>query len=367
MSPLRRKYDVPLLIITGLLAVVGFFVFLSATFSIFPSDKELFIHIVLRQAILGLGGGVLAGYFCYKIPARIWQKYALPLFLVSLGVTALVFIPSLAQTHGGATRWISLGFLSFQPAEFLKVGAIIYMAAWYTYAGEKVSTIRYGLIPLLLILGATGALLLAQPDTGTFLVIAMSITALYFLSNAKWKHLGILFILGLLAFIMLLIARPYVFDRFQTFLNPDHDPLGSSYQIRQSLIALGSGQLFGRGYGQSVQKFGYLPEPTGDSIFAVAGEELGFIGSTTIVFLYILFALRGFWLTKHITNRFARLLVTGLVILILVQAFTNIASIMNIIPLTGLPLPFMSHGGTALLMSLATTGIILGLSSNYKR
>ena len=215
-------------------------------------------------------------------------------------------------------------------------------------------------------IGIISLILLMQPDTKNLILILLIGLVMFFASGVSWRHvigLGVVAIVGLL---ILVLLKPYLLDRIQTYVNPAQDPTGSSYQIQQSLIAIGSGGVFGRGLGQSIQKFDYLPEPQGDSIFAVIGEEMGFVGSTIIILLYVAFALRGLRIANRSPDIFSRLFVTGIVILIVAQSFLNIASAVGVLPLTGVPLVFMSHGGTSLFISLAAVGIILNIS-RYRR
>jgi cell division protein FtsW len=191
-------------------------------------------------------------------------------------------------------------------------------------------------------------------------------TAIYFLGGANLKHIGIVGVLGLLAVIALLLTRPYLLDRVTTFINPAEDALGSGYQIQQSLIAIGSGGLTGRGFGQSLQKFNYLPEPIGDSIFAVAAEEFGFLGSLVLILLFAALMFRGYQLSMRARDTFGGLLMLGLVILIVAQSFFNMAAMLGILPLSGLPLIFVSHGGTAMFFALFSVGIILNISKDIK-
>ena len=361
-----KPVDKVLLGITIALVVFGIFAFASVSLSILAADESRFYGIVLNQVLLGLVGGVAALVVCIKLPYPFWRKYSFWLFIIALGLTALVFIPGLGVEHGGARRWLSIGPLSFQPAELLKIAFVLYLAAWLAAVKKKVGTFAWGFVPFLVLLGLAGILLLLQPDTGTFIVLGCAGAVMFFVAGAKWKHLGILVLIGLIGAGLLVATRPYLLDRVKTFSNPDRDPLGSSYQIRQSLIAVGSGKIVGRGYGQSVQKFNYLPEPTGDSIFAVIGEELGFVGSVVLIVLFLAFALRGLRVAVRGPDMFARLATTGIVILILSQSFVNIASVVGLFPLTGLPLIFISHGGTALLFSLAGVGIVLNIS-RYQR
>lgn len=190
---------------------------------------------------------------------------------------------------------------------------------------------------------------------------------MYFLTGVKWKYiLGIIGI-GLVVLVGLVSIKPYLLDRVRTFIDPSRDPSGASYQLQQSLIAIGSGGVFGRGYGQSVQKFSYLPEPQGDSVFAVIGEEFGFLGSVLVIILYVALALRGLRIANRMPDQFGRLLVSGIIIILTAQSFLNIASIIGVFPLTGVPLVFISHGGTSLMITLVGIGIVLNASRYQKR
>ena len=211
-------------------------------------------------------------------------------------------------------------------------------------------------------IGIIAGILLKQPDTKSLILIVVTGSSMLLMAGTPWKYLISSFVgIGIL-FGSLVFFTPYLQDRVKTFINPSSDPRGSSYQIQQSLIAIGSGGILGRGLGQSIQKFSYLPEPQGDSIFAVIGEELGFVGGVSIIFLYIIFALRGLYIANRSPDQFSRLLVSGIVILITAQSFMNIASIVGVFPLTGVPLVFMSQGGTALMIYLASMGIVLQIS-----
>ena len=362
----KNSVDKVMLIITSLLLMVGIFVFISAALSVLPKSTALFQRMVISQLVFALVGGVGVAFLFSKIPFRFWQKYALPIGIVSLVVTFLVFIPGLGFSHGGARRWISLGFTTLQPAEILKFGIIMYWAAFLSFAGKKIKDIKFGLGSLVAFCAVPAFALLLQPDTGTFIVVLVAMVGLYFLSGAPMKHIWLMGGLVVVSFLALIITRPYLLDRVKTFANPDIDPTGSSYQINQLKMTVGSGGMFGRGYGRSAQKFQYLPEPVGDSIFAVAAEEMGFVGSVVIIILFMLFFWRGLHIAARAPNQFARLLTAGIVIIIAVQAFVNIASILGLMPLTGLPLSFVSHGGTSLLITLAMVGIVLQVSK-YQR
>lgn len=340
--------------------------FVSASLGILAKNEKVFYSVLFSQLVLGLGLGLVGMYFCLKINYKFWRKYAFFIFFGAILLTAAVFIPGLGWSHGGAKRWLQLGPISFQPVEILKFGFVIYFAAWLSWAKNRVQDLRFGILPFGIMLAIIALVLFKQPDTKSFILIAVTGISMLFISGVPMKYilgvgLGGIFVLG-----SLLFFTPYLQARIKTFIDPSNDPRGSSYQIQQSLIALGSGGIFGRGFGQSIQKFSYLPEPQGDSIFAVLGEELGFVGAVATVFLYLLFALRGFRIANNSPDLFSRLLVSGIVILVTVQSFMHIASVTGVFPLTGVPLVFMSHGGTSLMIYLSAMGIILNISKSQK-
>lgn len=349
--------------ITVTLVVVGLFVFLSASFSAF-ANIDKFKGILFNQLVLGLVGGIILLLITMRIPLEYYKKYSLWLYVLGVICLLLVFIPGIGISHGGAKRWVSVLGFSFQPVELAKYVTIIYIAAWLSFAKQKIQTITQGLIPFMVMIGIVGVLLLAQPDTDSFMIIGIAAGVMYFVSGARLRDIGIMFLMALVAGGALIAMRPYLLSRIQVFLDPSRDALGSSYQVQQQLIAVGSGQLTGRGFGQSIQKFKYLPEPLGDSIFSVVGEEFGFIGSVVIIIVYLLFFLRGVMIAMRTKDTFAKLLVLGIICLITFQSYLNIASSIAVFPLGGLPLIFMSHGGTALAFALGAVGIVLGISRN---
>lgn len=352
---------------TILLAVGGFFIFSSASLGVLAQNPLKFSGVAFNQLFLGLFLGALACLFVSRINYKLWKKFALFIFIFSILLTLLVFIPAISIKHGGASRWINLEFVSFQPSEFLKIGFVIYFAAWLTAFRQKVDTFSWGLLPFLIFSSIVGVILLAQPDTDTFAVIVFAALAMYVAAGAKWRHVATIFLLGITAITVLAFSRPYVMQRISSMLKPSENVMTSSYQLRQSLIAVGSGKVWGRGFGQSVQKFHYLPEPVGDSVFAVAAEEFGFVGALVIVATFVLFGLSGLKIANGAPDEFGRLLCLGLVILILSQAFINMAGMVGVLPLTGIPLPFVSHGGTALFITLIEAGIIMNVSRYTKK
>ncbi len=364
---MKFKGDIGFLVATLILSVVGFLIFASASMGLLARNDVSFSGIAFNQLIFGLFGGFGALFITYRIPVTFWRRNAFYVFLATLLLSALVFVPGLGFSHAGATRWIDLGFITFQPAELLKLGAIIYTAAWFSGIKRKAGSFLHGFVPVFVIILLCGGLLLLQPDTDTFVIIAMTVVLVWFVAGAKLKYIGLLILLGLFTLTAVAFTRPYIMDRLMTFADPSRDSLGSSYQIQQSLIAIGSGGLAGRGFGQSIQKYNFLPEPIGDSIFAVAAEEFGLLGSVLIIGFFILFVFKGLKIATKSTDSFSRLLVVGIVILIIVQSFMNISAMLNIIPLVGTPLLFVSHGGTALFVVLAEAGIILSASKKNIR
>jgi cell division protein FtsW len=350
--------------ITLLLLFGGFFLFLSASLGLLARDGgESFESVFMSQVLFGLIFGLIAMLLFSCFPYKYLRSFSVFLFLAGVIATCLVFVPGIGFAHGGAKRWLDLRITTFQPSELLKLGFVLYLAAWLSAAKEKVRTFKFGTIPFLILLGIPAVLLVLEPDVGTFGIIASAGIFMFIAAGGKFTHIFAIIITGILAFCVVVQFKPYLQDRIDIFLNPDKDPQGAGYQMNQSLIAVGSGKLFGRGFGQGIQKFPpFLPEPTNDSIFAVASEEFGFVGSVAIIFFFVLFAMRGFHISSNAPDRFSRLAVIGIVFLIVTQSFINIASMVGLFPLTGVPLLFISHGGTALLFALAEVGIILNIS-----
>jgi cell division protein FtsW len=357
-----EKIDKPLFFTVVLLLISGLVVFGSAALGVLAVQEVKFYSVIKTQLIYALIGGSFALYLGMLIPFSFYKKYAYYLFGFALFITSLVFVPGLSMYHGGAHRWIDLGPISLQPSEALKFAFVIVVAFWCSEYRNLFKNWKYGLLPYVLASGAVSLLLLAQPDFGTYLVIMTASFVTYFIGGARKKHIKILIGLALVGAVLLIAVRPYMLERVKTFFNSAHDPRGSSWQLNQSLIAIGSGGLTGRGLGQSVQKFNYLPEPIGDSVFAVMAEELGFIGVIFLISLYGIVGWRGYLIFKRTPNQFARLLSVGVVTIILTQTTLNIGSMLGILPLTGVPLPLVSHGGTALMVALFELGVLLNIS-----
>lgn len=363
----HKRIDRVFLVAVLTLVVIGFFIFVSASLGLLARDGASFASVAFSQLFLGIILGLVALTITTNIHYRFWRKYAFYIFLFSAGAALLVFIPGFGFEHAGARRWLDFGLFSFQPAELLKIGFVIYFATWLSGMRNKINSFQFGLLPFLVIISIVAFIMLAQPDTGTFLVIFSAGIAMYIVAGARSRDIVILVLIALFGMALVAHTRPYVLDRLLTFVNPASDPLGSSYQLNQSLIAIGSGEIFGRGFGQSVQKFQYLPEPIGDSIFAVAAEEFGFVGAAALILLLLFIAYRGLMIAIRAPDYFSGLLAVGIVILIVAQSLANIASMLGVLPLTGLPLLFVSHGGTALFFALAEVGILLNISKYRRR
>ncbi|MBI5126677.1 MAG: cell division protein FtsW [Candidatus Taylorbacteria bacterium] len=357
--------DTPLLASILGLVIAGFLVFVSASLGLLARDTAQFGSVAMNQTI-SLILGLTLFWIMSRVNYRYVRKYAFYILVGALLSNLLLFIPALSLHHGGATRWLDFGFVTFQPSELLKIGFIIYVAAWLSMIKEKVTTLGSGIIPFCILLGILSVLLLIQSDTNTLAVVAFTGICMLYAAGAKLRHIAIIIFIGIAGIAMVAMLRPYAQQRIMTFLNPANDPQGAGYQIQQSLIAIGSGGMWGRGFGQSVQKFEYLPEPIGDSIFAVQAEEFGFIGSTVLVLLFVFFAVRSLKIASNTEDSFGGLFVIGLVILIITGSFINIGAMLGLVPLTGKPLLFVSHGGSALMIILASVGIIANISKHQK-
>ncbi len=313
-------------------------------------DKFFLFRQQLIWAIIGLAVFFVAS----KIKYTFWEKLATPLLFVSLLLLVIVLFPSLGFSALGARRWIFLGPVNFQPAEVVKFTIGIYFAK---LASKNKEVLSY-FIPLGIIL----FLIMLQPDLGTTLIIVVIAFSQIFVSGIPIWYIAGAITAGIAAGIPLILFSPYRRERLLTFLQMTQDPLGRSYHIRQILLSLGSGGFLGVGLGSSLQKYSFLPEASTDSIFAVIAEELGLLGGTIVIALFVYFVLRGLKIAQNAPDTFSKILATGITAWIGGQAFLNIASMVAIVPLTGIPLPFISYGGSSLVMILAACGILLNIS-----
>ncbi|MBI2612713.1 cell division protein FtsW [Candidatus Kaiserbacteria bacterium] len=365
---MRRSFgiDKPLLLFILALVAAGGLIFASAVFGLLARGGLNMSAVAGKQA-LWIGAGIVALLIASRLNYKLWRRFTPYLFAGALLFTAAVFIPQLGFEHGGGRRWLSLFGFSVQPAEFLKIASILMAATYFATIRPHIGDIRWGLGGLAFILAGPAVILVAQPDIGTLGVIIASVFAVFFAAGARWRDLLIVILLGIVTVAALAIVKPYVRDRVTIFLNPSQAPQAEGYQIRQSLIAVGSGGIVGRGFGQSVQKFTYLPEPMGDSIFAVAAEEFGFVGSFALIGTFLALALRGFSVATRAPDAFGGLLAIGISTYLVAESYINIASMLGLAPLTGIPLTFISQGGSAMLASLGSAGILLSVSRHASK
>ena len=318
-------------------------------------------YYLIHQLLYGVLPGLAFFFLFSRINYKFWKKIALPLLIAAVGLLVLVFVPNVGYGLRGAQRWVDLGLFTFQPSEILKLALIIYLAAWFSRRDGHIASGHQSVVPFFVVMIFVGALLLLQPDLGTLILVTLIAVSLYFFAGVKMTHfLVIILVFGILLG-ALAVVEPYRFNRLKTFFDPSSDKQGASYHVNQAMIGIGSGGIFGLGFGQSRQKFNYLPEPVGDSIFAIVVEELGCVGAVFLSGLFLILALTLAGITKK-ASPFGRLLVLGVAIWISGQAFINIMAISGLIPLTGLPLPFISFGSSSLVSILSGLGIVLNVA-----
>lgn len=361
---MTRFGDRPLFIITAILFVGGLLILFSSSVVLSQKNFGTIHYYTLRQLLYGGFTGIIGFLVTQMIPYRVWRTLALPLMVFSFIFLALLFVPELGYTAGGARRWLTFGPISFQPSEILKFSFIVYLASWLDARRRETASIAQGMIPFALMLAIVGMFLVMQPDIGTLGIVVASALLLYFLGGGKMSQIAILCLLGGVLFYFLAQLAPYRWNRILVFLNPSLDPRGIGYQIGQAFIAIGSGGFFGKGFGQSLQKYNYLPEATSDSIFAVFAEEMGFFGVCILIAVFCFFLWRGLVIAKRAPDVFGKLLAAGITLGITAQAFINMAAISGLLPLTGIPLPFVSHGNTSLAVTLTSIGVLMNISKN---
>lgn len=316
-----------------------------------------------RSQLLNIAVGIVAWVAAGSIYFKQWRRYATALMVLAiLGVLALA-IPALQLKVNGAARWLQLGPVSFQPAELLKLALVIYLAAWFERRPEEVRSFWDGVLPFTVMIGITSIIIaIFQRDLGTMLVVALSTLGMFYVAGIRLQHLAMLLAAGVAAGWLAILAFPHRMSRLMIFLDPGKDQTGQGYHIRQALIGLGSGGLFGVGLGKSIQIYGYLPEAPTDSIFAVIGEEFGLIGASIVIGLFGVLVWRGLEVARRAPDMFSRLVATGITLIFLFQAFINIAAMLSLVPLTGIPLPFVSYGGSSLVIMMGAAGLLFNIS-----
>ncbi|MBI3120586.1 MAG: putative lipid II flippase FtsW [Candidatus Kerfeldbacteria bacterium] len=357
--PVNQK----LVIALAVLVVIGILMLTSASNFVAWKDFEDLFFYVKRQLLYGVFVGVIGLIVVSRIDYHLWRKFAFAFMVITLVLLILVFLPGLGLTFGGSQSWVNLGIISFQPAELAKLTFLIYLATWLTNQQRKdVSDFSTSFVPFATIFGAVALLIVLQKDYGTLTVFAAMALVVFYVAGGSLKHLLVLAVACSILFLLLIQASEARVARFTVFLHPEADPQGIGYQVNQAKLAIGSGGILGLGFGQSRQKFEYIPEVAGDSIFAVIGEELGFILTSAIVILYAWFILQILSVGRFARDDFGKLLCVGIAIWIGFQGFVNIAGMLSLLPLTGLPLPFISYGNTSMVTLMLAVGIILNIS-----
>lgn len=324
--------------------------------------QDSYFHLK-HQLIFGVLPGLAFFVFFWFFDYKKLEQMAAPMLYLSIGLLVLVFIPGIGGDWGTSHSWLNIFGYSLQPSEIVKLTFLIYLSAWLAQKeAHHFKNISDGLAPFAVVLAIITVLLVLEPDTGTMIIIVAMSLAVYFAAGGRLAHLSWLGVSGIAGLWLIIKLAPYRMDRFTTFLHPELDPQGKGYHINQALLAVGTGGWFGQGYGHSRQKFAYLPEPVGDSIFAITAEELGFFLSSALIALYVFIAVRGLKLSARCRDPFAKLLTVGIITWLTAQAFVNIGGIMGIMPLTGVTLPFISYGGTSMMVSLAAAGILANIS-----
>lgn len=352
IRPNKNSSRLPLtiLIFGVVIALVGLLAIYDASIVEAYRDFNDKFHFIKQQGTW-LVLGVIVALVTSNIPISLIKKFITPFFLVSLFLMLIVLIPGVGPKLLGARRWIVFGSIVLQPSELLKIATILYLAKWLEVPRE----LKHFLFLLALIMG----LIMLQPDLGTCIVLTMTCFTLYFISGASIKSIYTFVVLVLSAILVLIIASPYRMNRLKTFMDPTSDPLGASYHINQILYGLGSGGLAGVGIGQSRQKFAYLPEATTDSIFVIIAEEFGFIGGSILIIFMISMIMLSFEVPLKASDRFDKLMTCGVLLLFLNQIFINLSSMTALVPLTGVPLPFISYGGSSLVTNFIALGLLI--------
>lgn len=323
-------------------------------------------YFLKHQLFYGIIPGLFLLFVVQRVDYKFWKKMAVPIFVVVLILLIVVLIPGVGMRFQGATRWLNLGPISFQPTEAMKLALILYLALMIERRWKNLKDFFESFIPFTVILGFVAFLIIKQPDMGTLGATVTIALTMLFVSGVPIQFMLALGGGGIFLVYLLIKLEPYRMSRLTTFLHPELDPQGIGYQINQALLAIGSGGFWGLGLGHSRQKFNYLPEPIGDSIFAIVSEELGMVGAMFLVTLFILFALRGYKIAKNAPDQFGRLVAVGVTSWVIFQALINIMAIVGLIPLTGVPLPFISYGSTSLIFLMVAIGILLNISRHSK-
>ena len=362
LKPRRAGVDRTLLLILSLLMMCGLLALFSATYYKAVDQGDALLEV--KKQLIGVGLGAFLMFLTSRIPYSFWQKPRVVMLALtgSFALLVLVLIPGIGVYVNGSRRWLNIAGLSFQPSELAKIASVMYLASTLSFRLKQVERLWTGILPLLVIPAAMFLLILQQPNLSTAGSIMIVAILMMLLAGAKWKHLSLMGVAGLAVGFAYAWVEPYRRERLLSFRNPFAQMSDEGYQLSQSLIAIGSGGLFGRGLGQGRQKFSYLPYPESDFIFAIIGEDFGLFGCCVVILLFVAFAVAGMRIALNCQDRYGCLLAAGITAMISVQAFINIGVVVGILPTTGLPLPFFSAGGTSISLLMAAVGILFNIS-----
>ena len=358
----RAPVDKTLLLIVALLMMGGLLSLFSATYYKAVDHGDALLEV--KKQLIGIGLGAVLMLITSRIPYTFWQqpRVVVTAIVGSYALLIVVLIPGIGVYLNGSRRWISVAGMSFQPSELAKIASVLYLASTLSFRLKQVEKFFTGIVPLLIVPGLMFLLILQQPNLSTAGSIMIVSVLMMLLAGARWGHLSLMGVAGLCVGMVYAWIEPYRRERLLSFRNPFAQMSDEGYQLAQSLIAIGSGGLFGRGLGQGRQKFSYLPYPESDFIFAIIGEDFGLFGCAVVILLFVAFAFAGMRIAVSCPDRYGCLLAAGLTAMIAIQAFINIGVVVGVMPTTGLPLPFFSAGGTSISMLMAAVGILLSVS-----
>jgi cell division protein FtsW len=353
--------DFILMIVTLMLLAVGLTMVYSAS-AIWADYKFADSFFFAKRQMLFAGVGIIAMFFIMNVDYWTWRTWAKVLIIICFVLLLLVLIPGVGNVRNGSRSWIGVGAFSIQPSEFMKLAMIVFMAKFLSEKQKLITSFRKGLLPSLGLVFLAFGLIMLQPDLGTGTVMVGTCVVMIFIAGARISHFAWFAVAGLAGFVALVLSAPYRIKRITSFLDPWEDPLGSGFQIIQSLYAIGPGGLFGLGLGQSRQKFFYLPEPQTDFIFAILAEELGFIGGSFVILLFALLLWRGIRIALGAPDLYGSFLAVGIIAMVAIQVMINIGVVTGLMPVTGITLPFLSYGGSSLTLMLMAIGVLLNIS-----
>jgi cell division protein FtsW len=350
-----------LLVATAMLVIAGLLAVYSSSFAVgyhLYNDANFFIA---RQAVFALiGVGVMV--FFMRLDYNRLRALSVPMLVLALAGLLLVLIPGIGGARNGASRWLEFGPVSVQPSEWAKLAIIVYISAWLASRGQDINKFSLGFVPFVLLMSIVGGLIVAEPDMGTTIIVVLTASTLFFVAGAPLSHLSLLLAVGGLVSFLVIKEREYQMDRLMSYMDPGSDPQGNGFQILQLLIALGSGGFLGLGIGESRQAAFYVPGSHTDGVLAIVGEELGFIGLIAVLGLFVFFIYRALKVTTQAPDRFGTLVGVGIISWIGFQTLINLGGITRMIPLTGVPVPFLSYGGSSFVAVMAAVGVLLSIS-----